>query len=216
MSSDRFERQSEHVPRDRMPEMVTVIGCGAIGRNVALQLAAIGVPKLQLFDFDTVEEGNLCTQGWAKRHMDWMKVTALGSVIDDKYAGEVYVEEIGDRYRPKYTIGDAVFCCVDSITAREKIWRSVRKSAKFWCDGRMMGETGQVYTSTVPEVDQFYDTTLFSQDEAYPGRCTARSTIYCAQFCANLMIHQFTRWLRRIECDRKLCFNLLASEMWTE
>ena len=37
----------------------TVVGVGAIGRQVALQLAAIGIPKLQLIDHDTVEPVNL-------------------------------------------------------------------------------------------------------------------------------------------------------------
>ena len=50
---DRFDRQQELVPRDRrLRETVTVIGVGAIGRQVALQLTALGVPKLQLLDFD--------------------------------------------------------------------------------------------------------------------------------------------------------------------
>ena len=40
---DRFERQSDLVPRQRLEQLkATVIGMGAIGRQVALQLAAIG------------------------------------------------------------------------------------------------------------------------------------------------------------------------------
>ncbi|HBN76613.1 MAG TPA: thiamine biosynthesis protein ThiF, partial [Planctomycetaceae bacterium] len=42
----------------------TVIGVGAIGRQVALQLAAIGMPQLQLIDFDAVEASNITTQGY--------------------------------------------------------------------------------------------------------------------------------------------------------
>ena len=54
---NRFTRQQELVPQDTlMDSKVTVIGVGAIGRQVALQLAAIGVRQLQLMDFDVVEE----------------------------------------------------------------------------------------------------------------------------------------------------------------
>ena len=43
---DRFARQQDLVPQDRLAELnATVIGVGAIGRQVALQLAAIGVPR---------------------------------------------------------------------------------------------------------------------------------------------------------------------------
>ena len=72
---DRFERQAELVPRDRMlKEFVTVIGLGAIGRQVALQLAALGVPKLQLIDFDDVARTNVTTQGYSMNDIGRPKV----------------------------------------------------------------------------------------------------------------------------------------------
>ena len=53
---DRFQRQEDLVPRDRLADIkATVIGVGAIGRQVSLQLAAIGVPRLQIVDFDVVD-----------------------------------------------------------------------------------------------------------------------------------------------------------------
>src|SRR6201999_1514449 len=46
-SEDRFSRQRELVPAERLdPLLVTVIGVGAIGRQVALQLAAVGVRRI--------------------------------------------------------------------------------------------------------------------------------------------------------------------------
>jgi len=59
--SARLIRQSDLVPERRLTEVsATVIGVGAIGRQVALQLASLGVPSIQLIDFDLVE----C---WARR-----------------------------------------------------------------------------------------------------------------------------------------------------
>src|SRR5271157_5184396 len=61
----RFIRQQEFVPQDRLQEIkATVIGVGAIGRQVALQLAAIGCPTIQLIDFDVVDPTNVTTQGY--------------------------------------------------------------------------------------------------------------------------------------------------------
>ena len=63
---DRFLRQQDLVPRDRLADIkATVIGVGAIGRQAALQLAAIGVPRIQLVDFDVVDLTNVTTQGYA-------------------------------------------------------------------------------------------------------------------------------------------------------
>ena len=54
--TDRFLRQRDLVSTEKLANTpVTVIGVGAIGRQVAMQLAALGVMRLQLIDFDTVE-----------------------------------------------------------------------------------------------------------------------------------------------------------------
>ena len=46
MSSERYSRQADIVPRERILDCkATIIGVGAIGRQVALQLTAIGVPQ---------------------------------------------------------------------------------------------------------------------------------------------------------------------------
>jgi len=65
MTNERFSRQADIVPRERILECkATVIGVGAIGRQVATQLTAIGVPWLKLIDFDVVEESNIASQGY--------------------------------------------------------------------------------------------------------------------------------------------------------
>ena len=52
LSPNRFERQEDLIPRRRiLEESATVIGVGAIGRQIALQLVAIGIPKLQVCAF---------------------------------------------------------------------------------------------------------------------------------------------------------------------
>jgi tRNA A37 threonylcarbamoyladenosine dehydratase len=52
---DRDLRQRDIVPAEELAAChAVVIGVGAIGRQVALQLAAVGAPELTLFDDDTV------------------------------------------------------------------------------------------------------------------------------------------------------------------
>ena len=54
---ERYSRQRDIVPTERIAECkATVIGVGAIGRQVALQLSAIGIPWLQLIDFDSAPD----------------------------------------------------------------------------------------------------------------------------------------------------------------
>lgn len=212
-TQSRFSKQTDLVPHDRLASVqATVIGVGAVGRQVALQLAAIGTPEIQLIDFDYVDQTNVTTQGYFAEEIGKAKVDAVTDTImglDDT----IRVSTIQDRYRAKHPIGQAVFCCVDSISARAAIWRSASNRCQFWCDGRMLGEVIRVLTVVDGAGREHYASTLFAQSEAQPGRCTAHGTIYTANIAAGLMLHQFTRWLRGMPVDQDISLNLLASEL---
>ena len=211
--SDRFSRQRDLVPTERLQSLTaTVIGVGAIGRQVALQLAAIGTRRLRLIDFDTVELTNVTTQGYRQTDLGLAKVRATEqSIIEIDATTEVTT--ICDRFRPRHVAGEAFFCCVDSITTRAAIWRAVHPTSQFWCDGRMLGEVLRILTVTEGSGREHYPETLFDQSAAQSGSCTARSTIYTASIAAGLMLHQFSRWLRGGLVDADLTFNLLAGEL---
>jgi len=216
MTHDRFSRQSDLVPREKLKDLTaTVIGVGAIGRQVAIQLAALGVPRLQLIDFDVVEETNVTTQGYDFEDIGQLKVDATAGAVQ-RIDPLIDVKAIPDCYRSRIEIGDALFCCVDTISARSAIWRSASRKCRFWCDGRMLGEIIRVLTAADPGSRRHYPTTLFRQAEAQAGRCTAHGAIYTASIAAGLMTHQFTRWLREIPVDSDLTLNLLAAEIVIE
>ncbi|WP_238757926.1 ThiF family adenylyltransferase [Rubinisphaera margarita] len=199
---------------ERLAEVtVTVIGVGAIGRQVAQQLASIGVRRMQLIDFDTVDLTNITTQGYLRGDLGKSKIIATGETIS-RIDPLIELELIQDRFRPTQAVGEVVFCCVDSISARAAIWRSVGEICSFWADGRMLGEVIRVLTATDPDSNRHYGKTLFSQRDAQRGTCTSESTIYAASIAAGMMTHQFTRWLRGIPTDRDTTLNLLAGE-WT-
>jgi molybdopterin-synthase adenylyltransferase len=210
---DRFGRQQDLVPAEKLRELaITLIGVGAIGRQVALQLAAIGARRIQLVDFDRVDVSNVTTQGYLSVDVDQSKVAATAQAIA-RLDVSIDVRPIENRYRPKLSVGQAVFCCVDSIEARVAIWRGIRDRAAFFADGRMLGEAIRVLVAADDASRAHYPTTLFAASEAEPGRCTARSTIYSAHIAAGLMVHQFARWLRSQPVDADLSLNLLASEL---
>ena len=211
--SDRFARQAELVPQKKLEDLkATVTGVGAVGRQVTLQLAAIGVRRLLLFDFDDVELTNVTTQGYEHGDVGQPKVLAMQEAIG-RIDRNIVVTPVYDRFRPSHKTSEVVFCCVDKIDARKAIWRRVGSSSRFWSDGRMLGETLRVLTASTEMERRHYERSLFPAAEAQQGRCTARSTIYTANLCAALMIHQFSRWLRDLPRDRDLSLNLLASEL---
>src|SRR5438105_9283423 len=75
--SDRDIRQRQIVPPEKLAAChALVIGVGAIGRQVALQLAAVGVPSLDLVDDDSVGVENLASQAYWQCDLGTPKVEA--------------------------------------------------------------------------------------------------------------------------------------------
>ena len=212
-SEERYSRQRDIVPADRLATCTTtVIGVGAIGRQVALQLAAIGVPWLQLIDFDTVEESNIASQGYLEADLGRPKVQATAGLcrqIDHSLG----IDPVPQRFRRSMVVGNIVFCCVDSMDIRRLIWNAVKDTVSFFCDGRMSAEVLRVLVVCNAPSREHYPTTLFGNDEAYQGSCTAKTTIYCANMAAGLMLCQFTKYLRALPVDADIQSNLLTCEV---
>ncbi|MEX0774648.1 MAG: ThiF family adenylyltransferase [Phycisphaeraceae bacterium] len=193
----------------------TVVGVGAIGRQVALQLAAIGVAWLQLIDPDTVEAVNLAPQGYLEDDLKRPKVQATGDLCQ-QINHQLEVDERQERFRRSMapgSIGNVLFCCVDSIETRRHIFDAVKDKVEFFADGRMSAEVVRVLTAADSQGRGHYPTTLFAAGEAVQGSCTAKSTIFTANIAAGLMLEQFARWLRRMPVDADVTLNLLSMEL---
>jgi sulfur carrier protein ThiS adenylyltransferase len=183
-----------------------------------LQLAAIGIHCMALYDPDQVKLENLATQGFWDSEVGSTKVSAVAKQAKQQFP-KLELHTFPERFRKTHvqrwstSRQIAVFCCVDTIDARRLIWKAAKDKTHFFVDGRMAAEVIRVLASDTPNVDQHYPTTLFASGDAYAGECTAKSTIYTANIAAGLMVGQFTRWLRRLPVVREQLFNLLAQEL---
>lgn len=219
---DRDLRQRDIVPPEALQRChATVVGTGAIGRQAALQLAAIGIPRMTLIDPDVVEVVNLAAQGFLVEDLGCTKVQAVGRICHAIHPALELHEEAGRFRRSSIQrteeIGQVLFCCVDSITTRRHIWEAVKNQVDCFIDGRMAAEVIRILTAADSRSREYYPTTLFQAGEAYSGGggggCTAKTTIFTANIAAGLMLEQFSRWLRRLPIDADLQFNLLSSEL---
>jgi len=211
--SERFSRQQDLVPMDLLAGCkATVVGVGAIGRQVALQLAAMGIQSLQLVDFDIVEESNLASQGYLEEDLERMKVEVTADLCR-RINNNLEVQAVVDRFKRSMEVGSAVFICVDRIDTRRLIWEAVRNKVDFFADGRMAAEVLRILVACDAASRKHYPTTLFAAEQAYAGSCTAKTTIYCANIAAGLLLAQFAKWLRRLPVEPDLSLNLLAGEI---
>src|SRR5438874_12255425 len=103
LPSDRLPnrdlRQRQIVPPERLASChAVVIGVGAIGRQVALQLAAVGIPLLLLYDHDAVAEENLAPQGYCPDQLGLAKVDATAADCRRVHAAVHVIPKV-ERFR---------------------------------------------------------------------------------------------------------------------
>lgn len=125
---------------------VHIIGCGAIGSNVALQLAKLGVSNIYLWDYDKVDSHNITNQIYNQNDIGKLKTDALEEHM------KLQNPDIVVKKKSKYTnetLKGIVFLCVDSIETRYKIYvlNQFNMMIKLIIDGRMGLKTGQIYAT---------------------------------------------------------------------
>lgn len=106
---------------DACRERLHIIGCGAVGSTVAENLVRIGMTKITLYDFDTVEKHNVSNQMFRGIDIGKPKVQALA-----EYLQEINPDIIDDlEIEPEGYVGQKlsgyVFLCVDNIDLRREI-----------------------------------------------------------------------------------------------
>lgn len=177
---------------------VTVIGAGATGSWLVLQLAKLGISNITVYDFDVVEEHNIPNQLFGLQDVGKPKVEALAEYITHQTGLEI--NAINERFESQYLEG-YVFVMVDNMATRDKIWkRSVKfKSAvKLMVEPRMGLNEARVYNVLPMNLEHHkrYEACWYPDDEAEVSACgTSMSVIttalLTASFCARQLINHF-------------------------
>jgi len=156
--ADSLLKQRGVRQRDLVPEQALtvchalVIGIGAIGRQVALQLAAVGMPRMHLFDDDAVQVENLAPQGYWPEELKQAKATVTAALCR-RINPNIEVTAIAERFKrstPRSLPSGrqlVAFMCVDSIQTRKLIWEALSPHVAFLVDGRMSAEVIRVLTA---------------------------------------------------------------------
>lgn len=214
----RFSRQSEMCPQERLAqENIAVIGTGSVGRQICLSLAAIGAKYVTMVDFDQIDESNIATQGYSYECIGMRKVDALYNEMERlNVERDAIFQPISGVWSIKLARSinpTVIFSCVDNMSTRKSIWSYFNKvqNTKLFIDGRMQGTNLRMLVAQ--KGDQYYTGTLFSDKEAHDGRCTQKTTYYCATTLANLMVNELARFISSGRNVKDILFNMLSYEI---
>jgi sulfur carrier protein ThiS adenylyltransferase len=208
---NRYERQRDIVTKQSLS--IGVVGAGAVGRQVCMQLAAMGIEPIYLVDFDSVDDINLSSQGFRECDVKETKVSAVVKACREMNK-KLKMRGICKPYSKDLFKCEVVFNCVDSIETRKQIYveECLKGSCKLMLDSRMSAEVARVIRCDMTDTHSktIYETTFFDASEAYTERCTSKTTIYCANITAGLMIAELTRWMRGFYLADECELNILA------
>lgn len=158
---------------------VNIIGVGAVGSYIALQLAKLGVEKLIIWDFDTVDEHNITNQVYDYEDLDMFKVDALEKHLK-RSNPDIEIIKKG-RYTAGSTISGIVFLEVDSMKVRKEFVEDNRYNSEIEMviDGRIGLSTGEVHCISWSDdnmVDKFETKVNNVTDENVSVRVSACGT----------------------------------------
>ena len=166
-----------------------IVGCGAIGSSVAMQLVRLGADNFYLYDFDKVEIPNIGVSQYNEQDVGLPKVGALINHMK-RVNVMIKVQGIIDRFTTYEGSKEGILILgLDSMKARRDIVKMLVKcpyKPKIVIDGRMGAEHYQQYIYNNITMSQ-YDKNWYSDDESDPEPCTRKATSYCSNMSGSFI-----------------------------
>lgn len=166
------------VPVQLVPAHVFIMGVGGLGSAVAFYLAAAGVTKLTLVDFDSVESSNLQRQiVHSTAHLQLFKVESAQKTLQARYpnlAIKSYKQQLSrEELTQAIQACDVVVDCCDNFTTRFQLNAACVQMAKPLVSGAAIRFAGQVAVFSPPYTQHACYCCLYPEMEEEAETCTA-------------------------------------------
>lgn len=158
-----------------------LVGAGGIGSVTGLALTKLGIPKLTVIDFDTIEAVNLPNQMFPLNAIDVKKAAAAKSVWQNWGASEVTAYDGKVEDHPEIIHG-VVIGGLDNMDARKALWEMVKKNIKVerYIDGRLGNQMINIFCinpSDPDDIKYYEENGIFDEEEGEELACTERGVI---------------------------------------
>ena len=193
---------------------VHVIGIGAMGSRIAELLVRLGIEKIHIWDFDTVEDKNITNQLYLHHQIGMKKTDALEEILKD--INPTCEIRKHDKWEDQMLSG-YIFLCVDSIELRYKIATACKDNIKVkgMFDARMRLEDAQSYGADwtdQKQKDLFIASMDFTDDEAKAATpvsaCgTTLSVASTVVSTAAFTVSNFINLIRKNKCKSMIFTN---------
>lgn len=167
------------VPENIGLRRALIVGAGTVGSNVAHALAAIGVRRMTIVDYDEVGIHNLPSQVFTSAQVGYSKAECLAQNLVDRFGLDgLVVDAVHGKFTPQFPkdAGDPYSIIVsgaDSMTVRKMVSMWARGTDARLIDTRCAGHEVQTWAYDTADREQFdtYQSTMYGDGEASPLPC---------------------------------------------
>jgi molybdopterin/thiamine biosynthesis adenylyltransferase len=215
LNQNLYIRQTGLINPEKLAMPIAVIGAGGIGSWTTLALLKMGCQDVKTFDFDSIEEHNAGSQIYTDLDSGRPKVEILHNKLYHLVDNLDFFSPIQGKVE-KETLSwlldrQIVVFGVDNIEARKEIYEGIKGTAKFLIDGRMGGNTIQIYTVRLNNEEdcKFYEETVFPTEETLEVPCSERAVVYNCFVMAGLITDIVAQKANGDDTPRELIVDLL-------
>ncbi len=187
-----------------------IMGCGAIGSTLAVDLVRMGAQSFVLYDMDTVSIENIGVSEYTLADIDRHKLNALDDIlrsINTSIETVMNPKKITNNSHLIINTYDFIILCFDNMAVRKLVaTKACKANAYFLIDGRMGAEVFQMYAYIKPDIKNYLKH-WYSDKEADDEPCTARTTTYCRSLASSIMLNSIKRMLQEQDIPNELIFD---------
>lgn len=199
---------------------IDIIGAGATGSKVALELANLGCENLHVWDFDEVEAHNIPNQAYGPKHIGKTKCEALKKVVKENTGVKITTHEKAFTGKEgEDDVGEVIFVLTDTMKSRKEIWNNLkdRIEPRLVIETRMGVEQARLYVIEPSDDAKSYEETLYDDDTAEQSACGSRVTVgMTATILAGLAVWAMIEWRSGEKPPNESIFCVKGSKMFVE
>lgn len=197
------ERHDLFFDRLRFTDRIDVVGCGAVGSKIVMELAKLGISNIHVWDADDVESHNISNQAFYLDDIGKPKVDAMKDHV--LRATGIEIKTHNQFIEGKEDLGRVVFLCVDTMSARKSIFENCLKHnfiTDLTVEVRMGIEELRVYGFNPCSRDDIikWEQTLVDDSETVESACGSKTTVGAiAGMTAAFAVVRFMQWFNHAE-----------------
>ena len=167
-----YRRQIEVIGKENQEllskKSVLIVGCGGLGNIIATTISCIGLKKIYLIDFDTIEKHNLHRQfQFCEQDIGKSKSIMLSEKI--KRCNDTEIIALNTKFDEEIDIKvDLVFDATDNFEVRLKIDKFTKRHSIPWIYASVEEFVGQVGVFKKTSFDIFATKQIISKGQLSP------------------------------------------------